>query len=154
MEKRLLGFEVKEGKAYVVGNCEKAYLEGNFEITEEKIVDAWRNDEEDDAFEIALHLLSHNGAEQLFVECYDLEEDILGSYAREILELPVENIEIVIGEDMITKTRNMLYAFVGEAYMVVDGKHGIVEAIFRAKDLDVSEEYLEYLGELATQVLK
>ena len=152
MKKRLLGFEVKEDKAYVVGNCEKAYLEGNFEITEEKITNAWEKD--DNAFETALHLLSHNGAEQLFVECYELEEDILGSYAREILELPVENIEIVIGEDMITKTGNMLYAFVGEAYMVADGKEGIVEAIFRAKDLDVSEEYLEYLGELATQVLK
>ena len=151
MEKRLLGIEVKEKKAYVVGNCEKAYLEGNFEITEEKITNAW--EKEDDAFGTALHLLSHNGAEQLFVECYDLEEDILGTYAREILELPVENIEIVIGKDMITKTGNMLYAFVEEAYMVA-GKDGIVEAIFRARDLDVSEEYLEYLGELATQVLK
>jgi len=70
-----------------------------------------------------------------------------------IIELPVENIEIVIGKDMITKTGNMLYAFVEEAYMVA-GKDGIVEAIFRARDLDVSEEYLEYLGELATQVLK
>lgn len=154
MKKRLLGFEVKEKKAYVIGNCEKAYLEGNFEITEEKIIDAWESDEEDSAFEIALHLLSLNGAEQIFVECYDLEEDILGTYAREMLDLPVENIEIVIGEDMITKTGNMLYAFVGEAYMVADGKEGIVEAIFRARDLDVSEEYLEYLGELATQVLK
>lgn len=153
MEKRLLGIEIKEGKAYVAGNCEKAYLEGNFEITEEKIRSAWGNNEEDEGFEIALHLLSHNGAEQLFVECYDLEEDILGTYAREILELPVENIEIVIGKDMITKTGNMLYAFIGEAYMVA-GKDGIVEAIFRARDLDVSEEYLEYLGELATQVLK
>ena len=152
MKKRLLGFEVKEKKAYVIGNCEKASLEGNFEITEEKITNAW--EKEDDAFGTALHLLSHNGAEQLFVECYDLEEDILGTYAREILELPVENIEIVIGEDMITKTGNMLYAFIGEAYMVADGKEGIVEAIFRAKDLDVSEEYLKYLGELATQVLK
>lgn len=152
MEKRLLGFEVKENKAYVVGNCEKAYLEGNFEITEDKIRSAWGNNEEDDGFEIALHLL-RDGAEKLFVECYDLEEDILGTYAREILELPVENIEIVIGEDMITKTGNMLYAFVEEVYMVAE-KDGIVEAIFRAKDLDVSEEYLEYLGELATQVLK
>lgn len=151
MEKRMIGFEVKDNRAYVAGTCEKAYLEGNFEITEEKITNAWKK--EDDAFETALHLLSHNGAEQLFVECYDLEEDILGSYAREILELPVENIEIVIGKDMITKTGNMLYAFVEEAYMVA-GKDGIVEAIFRARDLDVSEEYLEYLGELATQVLK
>lgn len=153
MEKRMIGFEVKDNRAYIIGNCEKAYLEGNFEITEEKITNAWESDEKDSAFEIALHLLSLNGAEQLFVECYDLEEDILGTYAREILDLPVENIEIVIGEDMITKTGNMLYAFVGEAYMV-SGKDGIVEAVFRARDLDVSEEYLEYLGELATQVLK
>ena len=153
MEKRMIGFEVKDNRAYVAGTCEKAYLEGNFEITEDKIRSAWGNKEEDSGFEIALHLLSLNGAEQLFVECYDLEEDILGTYAREILDLPVENIEIVIGKDMITKTGNMLYAFVEEAYMVA-GKDGIVEAIFRAKDLDVSEEYLEYLGELATQVLK
>ncbi len=153
MKKRLLGFEAKEKKAYVIGNCEKAYLEGNFEITEEKLANAWESGEEDSAFETALHLLSLNGAEQIFVECYDLEEDILGTYAREILDLPVENIEIVIGKDMITKTGNMLYAFVGEAYMAAR-KDGIVEAIFRARDLDVSEEYLEYLRELATQVLK
>lgn len=154
MEKRMIGFEVKDNRAYVAGTCEKAYLEGNFEITEDKIREVFGSKEEDGGFETALHLLSHNGAEQLFVECYELEEDILGTYAREILELPVENIEIVIDKDMITKTGNTLYAFIGEAYMVADGKEGIVEAIFRAKDLDVSEEYLEYLGELATQVLK
>lgn len=153
MEKRMIGFEVKDNRAYVAGTCEKAYLEGNFEITEDKIREVFGSKEEDGGFGTALHLLSYNGAEQLFVECYDLEEDILGTYAREILELPVENIEIVISEDMITKTGNMLYAFIGEAYMVA-GKDGIVEAIFRARNLDVSEEYLEYLGELATQVLK
>lgn len=152
MEKKMIGFEVKDNRAYVAGTCEKAYLEGNFEITEDEIREVFGSKEEDGGFGTALHLL-RDGAEKLFVECYDLEEDILGTYAREILDLPIGNIEIVIGEDMITKTGNMLYAFVEEAYMVAE-KDGIVEAIFRAKDLDVSEEYLEYLGELATQVLK
>ena len=29
MEKRMIGFEVKDNRAYVAGTCEKAYLEMN-----------------------------------------------------------------------------------------------------------------------------